>query len=208
MAESKMKSMKEAKSRVLMVLKAIDCVRVDQVPAINYNNVVSTAVAKQLNQERKAFISKEKDYLLKHPRTNPNKAVANSFDVLLKFIMNIDLKNIYKPVGACDIGFTRNKKNFEIVNIKDSKELKTVIDALSAEYALIENTAADLSNSIKYIFTVSNESITEHIPKGLPFHYAVAVVKRYEGSKKLDKPNIYFLTPDEELDKLQEKEDE
>ena len=204
---AKMKSMEEAKDRVITILNSLECLRLDQVEAINYHNVVSTGVAKQLVSDRKAFYSKDKDRILKYPFIKPNKAVTNCFDVVLKFLMNIDIKNIYKPCGATDVGFTRAKKNFELVNIRDKKELDKKVMDIEKEYAQRSESCYD---STKYVFCVANESMVDYMPKDVNFHYAFAVVNWYTTKGKLETPDIYFLTPDEELEELigEETDDE
>lgn len=202
MAYTKRKSMEEAKERVMTILKATECLRLDQVEKINYNNVVSTGVARKLVSERKAFYSKNKDRLIRYPWIRPNKAVTNCFDVVLKFIMNIDINNMYQPKGITNIGFTRAKKNFELVYVRNNKELQKVIDDINIEY---NDRRDNFYDSTKYIICVPNEYITEEMPKDVGFKYAFAVISY---NKELASPDIYFLTPDEEIDKLMEVDEE
>ena len=199
---AEMKSMEEAKYRVIRVLNLLGCLRLDQVEALNYNNVVSTGVAKQLTKEREAFYSKNKDRLLQYPWVKPNKAITDCVDVLLKFLINIEIENIYKPSGATTVGFTRNNKDFEIVFAKDKKELLKVVEEISKEYNSILNVVGKYAKSIKYIIAIRNEELAEFMPKKLDFNYAFAVVNWFKEGEKLDKPEIFFLTPDEELEEM------
>ena len=199
---AEMKSMEEAKYRVIRVLNLLGCLRLDQVEALNYNNVVSTGVAKQLTKEREAFYSKNKDRLLQYPWVKPNKAITDCVDVLLKFLINIEIENIYKPSGVTTVGFTRNNKDFEIVFAKDKKELLKVVEEISKEYNSILNVVGKYAKSIKYIIAIRNEELAEFMPKKLDFNYAFAVVNWFKEGEKLKKPEIYFLTPDEELEEM------
>lgn len=182
----------ECKNRLCTVLDRVGYLSIRQAEKINFNNVLADAAIRELCNCNQAFLSQNRKFVLRQPWRKPYMPVVNAVDVMLAFLMNIDIKSIFvqefiaKTDSADEkeelspfnpendrllLGFARNKRIYEIYSARNKEELYSLYEYLKSRHQnYLENGGED--NGIRYLIMVTTESLFLYEAKDVPYLYA------------------------------------
>lgn len=195
--------------RLDTVLDRIGYLSIDQARRINYNNALCDAAIKQIVRENKAFYSDNKKFLLRQPWRKPYGPIIGAVDVMLAFLTNIDVGNIFVKefVPATErndkeqtstfnpkndrllLGFTRHGRMYEIYSASNKKELYNLYDYLKERHKnYLENCEEPMG--IRYLIMVKTTSLFLYEAQDVDYLYAFAYA-----SRENNETNVQFFNP-------------
>lgn len=194
--------------RIDTVLDRIGYLSIDQARKINYNNALCDAAIKQLVRENRAFYSTNKKFLLRQPWRKPYGPIVGAVDVMLAFLTNIDVNNIFVkefiPSGdpaenqtsafnpqndKILLGFTRHGRMYELYSADSKESLKNLYEYLRKRHENYMDNCND-PNGIRYLIIVKNTSLFLYEAENVDYLYAFAYV-----SKENDEIKVEFYNP-------------
>lgn len=202
------------KERLYVVLDRIGYLSVKQAKKINYNNVMSYAAIRELCKENRAFMTENHKFLLRHPWRKPWMPVVNAVDVMMPFLVSIDIKSIFvkefvpkgervftnKQDDKLLLGFVRNSRIYEIYAAKDKKSLENLHEYLCNRHKQFLE-AGGRHSGIRYLIMVPNKSLFLYAPKDVDYLFAFAYVEMEE-----EDVNTQFYNP-QSLEQFDEEEE-
>lgn len=180
--------------RLYTVLDRVGYLSIKQAERINYNNVLADAAIRELCKTNRAFLSENKKFILRQPWRKPFYPVVNAVDVMLAFLMNIDIHSIFvkqfiaktdnpdekEELSAFNpandrmlLGFARGKRIYEIYLARNKDELHGLYDYLKIRHQNYLDNGGD-NEGIRYLIMVTTESLFLYETKDVPYLYAFA----------------------------------
>lgn len=186
------------KERLVTVLDRIGYLSIEQAKKINFNNVLSNAAIRELCSENRAFMSENRKFLLRQPWRKPWPPIINAIDVMLPFLVNIDINSIFvkefipkeekeqskEKAQATNqdrllIGFAKNGRMYEVYDAKDKKSLENLYLYLAERHKNFLESGGD-ETGIRYLIMVPNKSLFLYATKDVSYLYAFAYLEKTE----------------------------
>ncbi len=206
----------ENMNRIETVLQKVGTLSIAQAEALNFHNSLAKGAIRQLVKDGRAFYSKKRDYIMINPRYKPRGFMEDAVNVMLPFLSQIHIENIYRPFIPRDkkgkplektpiiLGFVKGRRIYEVCRAKDRNELKTVAEKLTKLY----EKDGGKEQEIRYLIALPRESSMAYMPKDVSYPYAFAIMK-YDNERNCD---ITFVSSDrltvDELNDTSDGDDE
>lgn len=205
----------ECAERLDTALDRIGYLSMEQARKINYNNALCDAAIKLLVRQNRAFYSSNKKFLLRQPWRKPYGPIIGAVDVMLAFLTNIDINNIfakeYVPVKEDGefqpssinpqhdrllLGFTRHGRMYEIYSANSKESLNSIYEYLKERHKNYMENCSDPAG-IRYLIMVKNTSLFLYeAPEDADYLYAFAYVSKENNEVKVEFYNP--LAPEED----------
>lgn len=204
--------------RLCTVLDRVGYLSIRQAEKINYNNVLADAAIRELCNSNRAFYSDNKKFILRQPWRKPYMPVVNAVDVMLAFLMNIDIHSIFgqefiaKTANEDEkeelspfnpekdrllLGFARNKRIYEIYSARNKDELHGLYDYLKTRHQNYLDNGGD-NEGIRYLIMVTTESLFLYEAKDVPYLYAFVYLNPETHEPQFYNPQSAALENEEE----------
>lgn len=203
----------ESAERLSTVLDRVGYLSIEQAHKVNFNNILADAAIRKLCQENRAFYSENRKFLLRHPWRKPYMPIIEAVDVMLAFLMNIDIKSIFvkefipKNLSPDDmetpssfnpendkvlLGFARNTRLYEVYSARNKEELENLYFYLENRHKkFLENNGEN--EGIRYLILVKTKSLFLYESKDASYLYAFAFID--QGSHE-----VQFFNPQSNVD--------
>ncbi len=190
----------ENMDRIELVLKKVGTLSIAQAEALNFHNSLAKGAIRQLVKDGRAFYSKDRDFIMVNPKYKPRAFMEDAVNVMLPFLGQIHIENIYRPYIERDkdgkplektpiiLGFVRRERIYEVCKAKDRNELKNLAEKLEKRY---QKDGGENQN-IRYLIALPRESSMKYMPTDISFPYAFAIMK-YDNDRNCD---ITFVSSD------------
>lgn len=187
-----------AEDRLYKVLNSIQYMSLEQALKTNYNNKVSVKAIQNLVNQGRAFYSKDKEYLLSRPWNKPFKSRIDAYDIVLQYITNIDLANIFvapnEEENKVVLGFTKESKAYEIYDAYKEKELNEIIEDIETKWVQInEEVECPIDNNLMFIVLIHHESLLLYAPKEVKAPVVFAIKNSEEEQEEFDGRTFSFI---------------
>lgn len=200
-------NIEDDKARVKTVLDKVGSLTYDQAMAINHYDPLAHRTVMELVREGDAFFYGKRTHILANPRFKPRKYIEEAVDVLIPFISNIRLNNIFVPIEFDDqekriklpvsLCFSKGTKLYEIASVNNKRELEHAAIKLQKRYESLQESDV----RVRFLILIKNEDLVKYMPKNYSFPYAFALTaKSEEGRTEVEFINGDLLDIQDEIE--------